>query len=65
MFFLKKNCLFKFDISILSLSVNIILDFSFTETPIKANIFIISHTKAPAPTIKIFKFFNFSIKSIL
>ena len=56
--FLNKNCLFKFDNTILSLSVIVTLNFLFLfdETPIELNIFKYSQPKAPAPIIKIFEF---------
>ena len=41
------------------MSVIIILEFSSVEEPNNAKIFITSHTSAPAPIIKIYKFFIF------
>ena len=57
--FLNKNCLFKLDVSIKSLSVIVVMDLSFIEIPIKAKILRNSHPNAPAPIINIFKSFYF------
>ena len=56
---LNKNCLFKFDNSILSLSVIYKFLFLFVDTPIAENVLRNSHPKAPAPIIKIFASDNF------
>ena len=59
-FFLNKNCLLKFDISILSLSVTVNLEFLSEQNPIIAKFFKNSQPVAPAPTIKILFFLIFS-----
>jgi len=62
--FLNKNYLFKFEISIWSSSVRVILPDLSVAKPIKANYFINSQPKAPAPIIKQLIFETFSWYSI-
>jgi len=57
--FLNKNCLFKFEISILSSSVTVTYPYAPLPQPIRANILIYSQPKAPAPTINILEFYNY------
>jgi len=57
--YLNKNYLFKFEISITSLSVTVNLPYLLQQTPIKANCFKYSHPKAPTPTMKILKKYNY------
>jgi hypothetical protein len=54
--YLNKNYLFKFDTSILSLSVTATLPLAEQPIPIKAKALIYSHPKAPAPTRKVLTF---------
>ena len=53
--FLNKNCLLKFDFSILSWSATINFEFLFVDIPIIAKYFNNSHPTAPAPIKNIFK----------
>ena len=55
-FVLNKNCRFKFEISIESLSVIVTNEFSLVENPINEKIFKYSQPSAPEPIIKIFEF---------
>ena len=65
LFFLKRNSLFKFDTSILSLSVHEINPSFEHPIPINVNCLINSHPKAPAPTKKYLCFCYFSRISVL
>mgnify|MGYP006928489034 FL=1 len=61
--FLNKNCLFKLLISMLSSSVTKHFPLPDVEAPIKANILMNSHPKAPAPITKELEFWHFLTNS--